>query len=57
MYSDTRFNFHHNFSEPVRIEGSGLYYNPARVDQFLTRIQSERGNSDADNRNASTTRR
>ena len=42
--------FHHNFAEPVKIPGSyGLYYDPVRIDQALTKLLIT-GDQDYENR-------
>jgi hypothetical protein len=52
-----QLNFHHNFTEPVRLADSNLFYDPVRVDQFLTRILSEKEDRRADTRSTSASRR
>jgi hypothetical protein len=42
MQYAAQLNFHHNFTEPVRIADTNLFYDPVRVDQLLTKIMEER---------------
>jgi hypothetical protein len=56
QHADAQLKFHHNFTQPVRLADTDLFYDPARVDQFLTRIQTEREDRNANSRNTSAAR-
>jgi hypothetical protein len=38
-----QLNFHHNFSEPVRLGNSNLFYDPVKTDRLLTELFREKG--------------
>jgi hypothetical protein len=50
----SQLNFHHNFTEPVRIGDSHLFYDPVRVDRILTEILLEKEERREVTRSAST---
>lgn len=48
MRAATQLNFHHNFSEPVRLANTTLFYDPVATDRWLTRLFLENNNEDRD---------
>jgi len=58
MQTQPHLNFHHNFSEPVKIPGShGLFYDPVRIDEALTKLLINGDRDYETPRNTSTARR
>jgi hypothetical protein len=53
QHATAQLNFHHNFTEPVRIADTNLFYDPMKVDRLLTRILSEKEEPNASPRNTS----
>lgn len=52
-----QLNFHHNFSEPLRLANTNLFYDPVRVDRQLTKLLLEGDDQYETSRKAPATRR
>lgn len=52
-----KLNFHHNFTEPVRLANTNLFYDPVQVDRQLTKLLLESDDQYEASRKAPTARR